>query len=265
VPFVEVALEEKTRCRTPGYGVIKTVRGRQIVTRCRSSRCGVCRGIELSLVKEAILEIGKPERWITLTWVGQDWPVIQRRVNGFASFVRRRARFEAVWTVEPESGGHVNLLVRGRPSQHLLSAAARNQGIGQLYVHPRRFSAKVIDYVFKLAARRPEQYLLLNGDRLTHQTRQFFPAGLRAAKDEVRARRSRPLLTKYSSELCSSSQGEEDLDLLLSLPAPPLVDHLLMGDPVPMSEAELDQLHQLLDPEYRAVREFLDGVFGGLG
>jgi hypothetical protein len=161
---------------------------------------------------------------VTLTRVGSDWPTIQSRVNHFGSFVRQRKEFEYVYTVEPESGGHANLLVKPLPPQRVLEAAARNQGAGRLWIDPRPLTARAVGYVFKQAISEPEEYLLLNGGRLSHQTRGIFPTGgLTRALAEVRARRSAPLLTRYSGKPSQPeySVTEDEIDQLLGGPPGP--------------------------------------------
>ena len=167
--------------------------------RCDANFCGWCGPVRARQVAGAI-PLGKPERLITLTQVGEDHDRRRARVKWLRYLVERECgRIEWCWHCEPnpgETGHHVHAWQRGDfLDQKALSRLADRCGMGRV-VDIRKWERPEgtpgIDYGLKLAGvsyglklaesvQMMGEYLGANGGRLVHQSRGFFPGGLRAA------------------------------------------------------------------------------------
>lgn len=136
---------------------------------------------------------------MTLTQVGNTWPVVRNRMK----LVRHRvaatgARWEWCWSVEPNprgTGHHVHAWQRGDfLPQRELSNIARREGAGHV-VDIRRwdqggreeagYGLKGVTYGTKLASGEDsaEAFLAANGGRLTHQSRGWWTLGTAKAEE----------------------------------------------------------------------------------
>lgn len=178
--------------------------GEVLAARCGANGCAWCMPIN-ARQRAAAIPLGEPERFITLTQVGDDWQTRRARLNRFRYEVAKEVgRIEWCYHCEPnpkETGYHVHAYQRGDfLDQKALSRLADYCGMGRV-VHIEKFEVPEgtpgihyglklagISYGLKLAesARMAATYLGANGGRLTHQSRGFFPGGLRAAVEAAR-------------------------------------------------------------------------------
>lgn len=164
---------------------------------CRRLGCDVC--LKRAAWRRAV-GIGEaaPDRWMTLTLVGDSWELVRHRLKRFRFNVVRElgVDFEMTYCVEPNpkgTGHHAHVWQRGR---HFLDWDGLNrvtarEGMG----HVRRLQewrAGGEGYGLKGAtgyglksvemSESAAVYLQVNGGRLTHQSRGFFDGGVRAAE-----------------------------------------------------------------------------------
>lgn len=135
----------------------------------------------------------RPERLITLTDVGVTWSQVRSRMKRVRHEVAKRHRIEWCWSIEANPRGtglHVHAWQRGGfIPQKLLSEVSRREGMGvvadiRFVANPDRrraqYSVKSAGYTLKEAAKgslSAQEWIALNGGRLTHQSRGFFGEG----------------------------------------------------------------------------------------
>jgi hypothetical protein len=128
-----------------------------------------------------------PERFMTLTRVGDDWQRVRSRMKRLRyAVVRELGACEWVWAVERNprgTGYHVHAWQRGDfLDQAQLSHMADGKGMG-FRVDIRRWESGGESYALKeayaLKGADGEAFLAMNGGRLTHQSRGFFVGGVR--------------------------------------------------------------------------------------
>jgi hypothetical protein len=159
---------------------------------CRRLRCTPC--LQSATWRRGLaIAVAAPERFVTLTLVGNDWPTIRGRMKRLRyDLVQELGALEWVWTVEANPAGtghHVHAWQRGDfIPQARLSDLADYNGMGFRADirkwHEQGGSAyglKGVGYGLKGAEAQTagETYLALNGARLTHQSRGFFVGGVR--------------------------------------------------------------------------------------
>ncbi len=203
------------------YVVVGLRSGRIFPARCQRLRCPVCIQVEARNYAAAIA-LAAPDRAVLLTAVGDEWPVVQRRMNRLREYRRRGgAAGEWVWHVEQNPSGtghHVHAWQWGpQPlSTEDVRTASVRAGLGHV-VNVESVRAAVgrdtgvllgrgaMAYGMKsvlvshsgadLTAEQ-EHFLRMNGNRLGHASRGFWrdedgqPAGGR--RPAVRAALRRP-------------------------------------------------------------------------
>lgn len=164
---------------------------------CRRLRCRPCllwagwrRGLAIA--------DAAPERFMTLTLVGEDWQIVRARMKRLRyDLVEEVGACDWVWSVEQNPAGtghHVHAWQRGVfVPQARLSELADSKGMG-FRVDVRRWRAeskgaesyglKGIGYGLKGSEglEAAATFLEVNGGRLTHQSAGFFEGGVRAAE-----------------------------------------------------------------------------------
>ena len=159
--------------------------------RCRANTCPWCGPVNAALVGGAIT-LADPERWGTLTLVGDDWQLVRARMRRLTYRLRSSlgGSFEWCWHVEPNpkgTGHHVHFWQRGvYVPQRLLSDLCRSEGMGRVCEVKRwRPSTRATVYGVKLAGvgyglkladaeESMRGYLDINGNRLVHASRGFW-------------------------------------------------------------------------------------------
>lgn len=159
---------------------------------CLRVRCPSCvpylawrRGLAIAHVE--------PERFVTLTRVGDSWPVVRDRMKRLRyALARETGGWQWCWSVEVNprgTGHHVHAWQRGRfVAQSTLSRLAAREGMGPV-ADIRRvrgqsreaagYALKALTYGVKGAAddQVRDDFLAINGHRLTHQSRGWWPEG----------------------------------------------------------------------------------------
>lgn len=160
--------------------------------RCKRNGCEYC--LRVNAVQAANAAAAqRPERFVTLTLVGNEWPTIRNRVKRFVFEARAAGmELELWWTVEVNpkgTGHHVHALQHGRYMDlQALRGCARRAGLGWRWLKPERirnvedaagYALKAATYVSKETA----VSLAMNGGRVGHTTRGYWrePGGKRAA------------------------------------------------------------------------------------
>jgi hypothetical protein len=155
----------------------------------RLRACAVCLRREAFRRAKAI-GLAAPEYAITLTAAGVSWRQIQSRIQSFRRGIRRRVPgWQDLYNVERNPSGlgtHVHMWEwGGRPSQALLRESATAAGMGP-HVDVRRRTASrgsPLGYGLKAILGSPvtdgltaeiDDFLVLNGERLSHQTQGFW-------------------------------------------------------------------------------------------
>lgn len=154
---------------------------------CRRLGCPVCLS-RAAWRRSLAIQWAQPERFITLTQVGEDWQTIRGRVKAWKwAAAQEFGGVELVYVVERNprgTGHHVHAWQRGPyMPQARLSELAQTYGMGAR-VDIRRWESGGEAYALKEAyavkdAIRAESYLAMNGGRLTHQSRGFFGGPVR--------------------------------------------------------------------------------------
>jgi hypothetical protein len=155
----------------------------------RLRACNVCLRREAFRRARAI-GLAAPEHAITLTATGDSWREIQGRIRGFRRRVRRKVpRWQDLFHVEcnpSKPGTHVHMWQwGGRPSLALVRESATAAGMGpHVHVEPRAAPRGApLGYGMKSILDSPvsegltpeiDDFLVLNGERLHHQTRDFW-------------------------------------------------------------------------------------------
>lgn len=194
----------RPRCpRKLGWALLSMETGQVIPAACRANTCGFCGPYNARLVGGAIT-LAMPERFGTLTQVGNDWQTVRARMKRIRYDLQAELpSWSWCWHVEPNpkrTGHHVHFWQRGSyVPQRLLSEVADKRGCGGV-VDVRRwrpptrggtnYGVKMagVSYGMKMAEATATQlaYLQANGGRLVHASRRFWrdnigaPCGQRA-------------------------------------------------------------------------------------
>jgi hypothetical protein len=161
---------------------------------CKRLKCPPClrraawrRSLAISYVR--------PERFVTLTLVGDDWQTVRARVKRFRhDVVSSLGDLEWCWTVERNprgTGHHVHAYQRGSfLAQRELSKMAGRRGMGRRVDIRRWEGSGGTSYALKEAyalkgSGDAERYLSMNGGRLTHQSRGFFPGPVKEVERQA--------------------------------------------------------------------------------
>lgn len=171
--------------------MLNVVTGQIAPARCLANTCPHCGPFNARLIGGAIT-LAEPERWGTLTLVGNDWQLVRARMKKLTYRLRSALGepFEWCWHIEPNpkgTGQHCHYWQRGQYiPQRLLSSACEEVGMGRVCdVQRWRPSQKAITYGVKLAGiayglkmaeaeESMREYLRANGDRLVHASRGFW-------------------------------------------------------------------------------------------
>lgn len=148
----------------------------------------------------------RPQRFVTLTDVGPTWQVVRARMNRLRLALDDVSEgWQWVWSVEENPGGtghHVHCWQRGRfVRQQTLSRLASSKGMGSVVdirewrasaTNATAYALKSITYGVKGSAvdGQADRFLAINGHRLTHQSRGWWPSGT-AKLEESAAIRAR--------------------------------------------------------------------------
>jgi hypothetical protein len=176
---------------------------------CGANFCPYCSRFKAVALSRA-LALAAPTHLMTLTQVGKDWAEVHTLMTRFRRELTRAGwRMSYAYVVEPHrSGGlHVHALVHGEvPDVPAVSELAQQVGMGWR-VDLREWDGSDGLYLVKMAMA-PEtltQFLVLNGQRLIHATRDYWRtpeghalAGMDAAIVEARRRNLRDRAGKTS-------------------------------------------------------------------
>ena len=153
---------------------------------CRTTACLHCRRVKvINYIK--MIKLTRPQSLVTLTLVGDEWPVVKARMGLLRQNLRRDGvRDFWAWTVErnpSSSGHHIHAHVWGNPVEpHYLGQRARQAGMGHRVHIQHRYDEGGYQYGFKEAvADDPalrSHYLQMNGDRLLHNSQGFWRDGV---------------------------------------------------------------------------------------
>jgi hypothetical protein len=160
---------------------------------CKRLTCPVCLRVA-AWRRSLAIKHSRPERFLTLTLVGDDWQTVRKRVKAYRWAVAQEVgEVEWVWNVERNpkgTGHHVQAWQRGQfLEQRELSRLAQRFGMGKR-VDIRRWESGGERYALKEAyavkqTDQAERFLSMNGGRLTHQTRGYFGKPVREAEKEA--------------------------------------------------------------------------------
>lgn len=183
--------DEKRCPRKLNFDLMCLETGQVVPARCMANKCEFCGPINARLVGGAIT-LANPERFITFTQVGDDWPTIQARMNRVNYEVRRACGSEhtMAWQVEPNPNGtghHAHCWQRGPylPQARLVELAD-SEGIGRVtdikkWVPTKKattYGVKLLGVTYggKLTEDTESMatYLGCNGNRLVHASRGFW-------------------------------------------------------------------------------------------
>lgn len=167
---------------------------------CNVLRCPSCLP-RLAWRRGLAIAHAQPERFVTLTRVGNDWPTVRGRMKRLRhALAAEVGSWEWVWSVEANpkgTGHHVHCHQRGRfVKQGTLSRLAAVEGMGRVADIRRwhdakgaatSYGMKAVTYTFKDATGSVDAagFLATNGRRLTHQSRGWWTAG--GARDQEAA------------------------------------------------------------------------------
>ena len=190
LPDSEASPSERCPNVPESWVLVSASSGAVVSLRCGRNACWYCLPRN-ALRRAAAIRLAAPERFVTLTQAGEDFAQIRQRMYHFTADLRGLGHsLELVYSVEPNpkrTGNHVHAWQHGDyiPRADIRAAALR-RGMGER-VDIRRWQAdsnegyglKGVGYGLKGAAalESGREYLLLNGRRLTHQTRGFWRSG----------------------------------------------------------------------------------------
>lgn len=182
----------RPRCpRKLGWALVSLDSGQVVPAACRANLCGYCGPYNARLIGGAIT-LATPERFGTLTQVGNDWQTVRARMKRVAYDLRAAVPdWSWCWHVEPNprrTGHHVHFWQRGGyVPQRLLSAVADRRGCGgvadvRAWKMPSHagtnYGVKMagVAYGMKMADASASQvaYLAANGGRLVHASRGWW-------------------------------------------------------------------------------------------
>jgi hypothetical protein len=186
-----------------GWWLIDGLTREKVPAGCGSGRCGSC--AHWAAVRTAgAIGLGLPERFVTLTQVGDDWQTRRDRVKKLTFELRQAiaGEWQLAYCVEANpraTGFHLHAWQRGSfVKQKLLSEIADGCGLGRVCDIRRwkskgdldgAYGIKGLMYGLKSAEGDGHQkYLLANGNRLVHASRGYWldeerkPCGLGEAR-----------------------------------------------------------------------------------
>ena len=180
-------------CRLADYVVVDRLTGEFWPADCDSGRCERC-GVERArvrarLITERCREVEHP-RFITLTNAPGDWQQRRGQVRDLARRLRS-AGYQTEWIWVTEAGSrtgmiHVHAVEHGDYiPQDLLQDMWGGRRVDVRAAQPRhgeyisKSAAKVANYIGKSGRDDLESALALNGGRLHHWSRGFFPLPIR--------------------------------------------------------------------------------------
>lgn len=187
-----------------GYWWLERNSGRVAAAGCAANRCGHCGPTKARWIGAAIA-VAHPERFGTLTQVGDEWQTVRGRMRRLNHDLQERVGpSKWCWHVEPNprgTGHHVHFWQRGSYlPQSVLSDRADAWGMGRVSdirrwrSPPQRalqYGMKLagIGYGMKLAEAQTQLagYLAANGGRLVHTSRGWWltPKGVPTTQREA--------------------------------------------------------------------------------
>lgn len=197
--------DEAPRCeRSAQFVMVDRESGQIVPARCKANHCGYCGPVNARMVAGAI-GLARPERFGTLTQVGDDWQTIRRRMKDLRyDLAATTSTWSWCWHVEPNPAGtghHVHFWQRGSYiAQKRLARLADGAGLGRV-ADVRKWRADpraAVTYGVKLAGvsyglksidaeAGMDDYLTANGKRLVHASRGWWrdDAGARCTQREA--------------------------------------------------------------------------------
>lgn len=178
-----------------GFVMLDYASGQVRPARCQRLTCPYCVGVE-AMLRAAAIWLAKPRRAIRVSMVADatdpdPWPTARRRMNRLREFARREGFDFGEWcySVEPNprgTGYHAHVWQHGpaKVDKDALDALSARAGAGWCKVETVRdigraaqYGLKALrgaGYAMKGADDDPREFLRVNGNRLTHQSRGFF-------------------------------------------------------------------------------------------
>lgn len=172
----------------PNLWIVNRSTGDAFPLRCGRNSCLFCLPRNAARRARALRYVA-PQRFLTLTQVGEDWPTVRARMKRWVYGLRGEGfDLEVVWSVEPNPAGtghHVHAWQRGAylPQDAVARVADRN-GMGAIadirkwVARPggEGYGLKGVGYGLKGATATETQgaFMENNGRRLTHQTRGWW-------------------------------------------------------------------------------------------
>jgi hypothetical protein len=199
-----LAAQKSKRCpKKWGWWLIDSLTGEKVPAGCASAKCEVC--AHWAAVRTAgAIGLGAPERFVTLTQVGDDWQTRRARLFRLTHELRREVEGEWQWAYCVEAnpratGFHLHAWQRGSfVKQRTLSRLADGCGLGRVcdirrWQSPNglaeAYGVKGLMYGLKtVEGVGHKKYLAANGNRLVHASRGYWldgdgkPCGLREAR-----------------------------------------------------------------------------------
>lgn len=174
-----------------GWWLVSQSTGQQVPMGCGTSRCPVC-GPSKARATAGAIGLAEPERFFTLTLVGDQWQTVRDRMKNLRCDLSKEVGpFEIAWHVEPNplgTGHHVHAWQRGRfVRQAVLSRCADRRGMGRV-ADIRKWKpigGPSVTYGLKLAGigyglKMTEStdsfdlFMRSNGERFVHASRNYW-------------------------------------------------------------------------------------------
>lgn len=168
---------------------VNVITGERRPDSCRANKCPVC--IVANARKKArVLSWADPRRYAVLTQAPTDWDRLRQKMRDLRRLlIARGYSWEQAWTVEPnprETGLHVNVLQNGTyvPQDELQAVwgaivyvkAIRRGSAADVASYGLKEARTVSGYSLKNAqGSTPSDHLRVNGGRLAHVSRGYFP------------------------------------------------------------------------------------------
>jgi hypothetical protein len=183
----------RKRCpKKEGWWLVNTSTGERVPAGCGAAKCSVC-AHGAAIRTAGAIGLSAPERFVTLTQVGEDWPTRRARMNRLAYELRTAIGqpVEMAYCVEANprvTGHHSHAWQRGAfVPQKLLSRLADSVGMGKI-VDIRKwepkgslaegYGIKGLMYGLKVldagGESGHEKYLRENGNRLVHASKDYW-------------------------------------------------------------------------------------------
>lgn len=186
-------------CRLANYVVVDRLTGEYWPADCDSGRCETC-GVERARVRARLItarcrEVERP-RFLTLTQAPADWQQRRNQVRDLARRLRKSG-YQTQWIWVTETGSktgmiHVHAVQHGDYiPQGLLQELWGGRRVDIRAATPRsgeyisKSAARVASYVSKGGREDLESALNLNGGRLHHWSRGFFPLPIREYRKSI--------------------------------------------------------------------------------